>query len=112
MTYQLTLLLSLSRSAPLFVSRLTLGVDTREQFPHSCKLYHLQEYYDSLSPEDQATFQKCVRTGIDNADSGLGCYAMKPADYETFAPFFDQVSFPLEFYGNALIHTLIPFKRG
>ena len=54
----------------------------------------LQEYYESLSPEDRATFERCVRTGIDNADSGLGCYAMKPADYSTFAPFFDQVRFP------------------
>jgi hypothetical protein len=56
-----------------------------------CTKYLTKEYYDSLSPEQQAVFQKCVRTGIDNSSSGLGCYAMQPADYETFAPFFDQV---------------------
>ena len=56
-----------------------------------CTKYLSKEYYDSLAPENQEVFRKCVRTGIDNKDSGLGCYAMKPADYETFAPFFDQV---------------------
>ena len=56
-----------------------------------CVKYLTKEYYDSLSPEQQAVFQKCVRTGIDNASSGLGCYAMQPSDYETFGAFFDQV---------------------
>ncbi len=37
------------------------------------------------------TFYQCVRTGIDNADSGLGCYAMTPDDYTKFAGFFDKV---------------------
>ena len=53
--------------------------------------YLTKEYYDSLSPEQQAVFQKCVRTGIDNPTSGLGCYAMQPSDYDTFGTFFDQV---------------------
>lgn len=57
-----------------------------------CTKYLTKEYYDSLSPEQQAVFQKCVRTGIDNPTSGLGCYAMQPSDYETFGAFFDQVS--------------------
>jgi len=56
-----------------------------------CTKYLSKEYYESLSPEDRAVFERCVRTGIDNPSSGLGCYAMKPADYTTFAPFFDQV---------------------
>jgi creatine kinase len=56
-----------------------------------CTKYLSKEYYESLSPEDRAVFERCVRTGIDNPTSGLGCYAMKPADYATFAPFFDQV---------------------
>ena len=56
-----------------------------------CTKYLTKEYYDSLSPEQQAVFQKCVRTGIDNPTSGLGCYAMQPSDYETFGAFFDQV---------------------
>uniref|UniRef100_A0A7S1J055 Arginine kinase n=1 Tax=Eutreptiella gymnastica TaxID=73025 RepID=A0A7S1J055_9EUGL len=56
-----------------------------------CTKYLSKEYYDSLAADDQATFRRCVMTGIENVDSGLGCYAMKPADYETFAPFFDQI---------------------
>ena len=55
--------------------------------------YLTKEYYDSLTPEQQAVFQKCVRTGIDNPTSGLGCYAMKPSDYADFGAFFDQVGF-------------------
>ena len=50
-----------------------------------------QAYFESLSEEDRATFYCCVRTGIDNPDSGLGCYAMTPGDYATFKPFFGQV---------------------
>ena len=45
-------------------------------------------YYDGLSDEDKETFYKCIKTGFDNADSGMGCYAMTPTDYTTFAPFF------------------------
>lgn len=56
-----------------------------------CVKYLSKAYYDSLSPGDQATLRRCVITGIENEDSGLGCYAMKPADYETFAPFFDKI---------------------
>ncbi|EGB11123.1 hypothetical protein AURANDRAFT_3396, partial [Aureococcus anophagefferens] len=37
------------------------------------------------------TFYGCIRTGVDNPDSGMGCYAMTPTDYSTFAPFFKQV---------------------
>jgi creatine kinase len=49
------------------------------------------DYYNGLKPEQQAVFQRCVRTGLDNKDSGLGCYAMSPDDYTTFAGFFDKV---------------------
>ncbi len=37
------------------------------------------------------TFFKCIKTGIDNPDSGLGCYAMTPDDYSKFGGFFDKV---------------------
>ena len=50
--------------------------------------YFDQAYYDGLSDEDKETFYKCIKTGFDNADSGMGCYAMTPKDYTTFAPFF------------------------
>jgi creatine kinase len=45
----------------------------------------------NLSDEDGATFYKCIKTGLDNPDSGLGCYAMQPEDYTKFGGFFDKV---------------------
>ena len=46
------------------------------------------EYYKSLSVEDRAPFVMCLNSGIDNPDSGMGCYACQPADYDRFKPFF------------------------
>jgi len=46
---------------------------------------------DAMSPEDLQKLFKCAKTGLENPDSGLGCYAMEPADYEKFASFFDKV---------------------
>lgn len=59
--------------------------------------YLVREYVESLPEADQDTFWACVKTGIENPDSGLGCYAMSPSDYETYADFFDQV---IEDYHN------------
>jgi len=56
-----------------------------------CAKYLDRAYYESLSDTDRETFYKCVKTGIDNPDSGMGCYAMTPADYTTFKPFFSKV---------------------
>jgi len=47
--------------------------------------------YDKLSDEKKARFIACVRTGFENPTSGLGCYAMSPADYDEFNFFFDKV---------------------
>lgn len=64
----------------------------RAEHPENRAVKYLsRDHFESLSEEDRATFYRCVRTGLDNADSGVGCYAMKPADYDNFAPFFDQV---------------------
>ena len=48
-------------------------------------------YYHTLSEEHQQRLVKIVRSAIDNPDSGMGCYAMNPDDYETFRPFFKKV---------------------
>ena len=48
--------------------------------PENLCAKHLDKaYYKSLEGEDRDTFYKCVKTGIDNPDSGMGCYAMTPA---------------------------------
>jgi len=49
------------------------------------------EYFNSLSDEDKAGLLQCCRSGIENPDSGMGCYAMQPADYDKFKPFFSKV---------------------
>jgi len=59
-----------------------------------CK--HLGPFLESdegkaLSDDDLKIFYGCVRTGIENQDSGLGCYAQTPADYDKFNGFFAKV---------------------
>jgi len=41
--------------------------------------------------EEKAGLLQCVNSGLENADSGMGCYAMQPADYDRFKPFFSKV---------------------
>jgi hypothetical protein len=53
--------------------------------------YFDEAYFNTLTLEQQARMINIVRTGFENADSGLGCYAMAPEDYDEFAPFFDKV---------------------
>merc|ERR1711871_1772161 len=48
------------------------------------------EYYESLSDEDKKDFLLCLNSGIENPDSGMGCYACQPADYDRFKPFFSK----------------------
>ena len=45
-------------------------------------------YYDSLGPADQAALLMCVRSGSANANSGVGCYAARPEDYDNLIGFF------------------------
>lgn len=46
---------------------------------------------DAMSEEDLNGLYLCAKTGLENPDSGLGCYAMAPSDYEKYACFFDKV---------------------
>lgn len=52
------------------------------------------EYYNSLPEEKQKLLLLCCKSGIENADSGMGLYAMSPTDYDDFKPYFDKV--PIE----------------
>lgn len=50
--------------------------------------------YSVLPPNaspDLMAFSKCIKTGLDNSDSGLGCYAMTPKDYSKFGALFDVI---------------------
>lgn len=46
---------------------------------------------DAMSAEEFKGLYLCAKTGLENPDSGLGCYAMAPSDYDTYAAFFDKV---------------------
>jgi len=64
----------------------------KESHPGNLAMKHFDfDYYNSLSDEEKVGFLQCVNTGIENADSGMGCYAMQPADYDRFKPFFSKV---------------------
>ena len=66
-----------------------------EKHPSNLCLKHLagegKGYYDGLSDDLKARFAKCVASGLENADSSVGVYAMMPKDYEELAQYFDRV---------------------
>ena len=53
--------------------------------------YFDPDFFASLDEEKKETFIRIVRTGFENEDSSVGCYAMTPDDYDTFNSFFDKV---------------------
>ena len=55
------------------------------------------DYFNSLDESLKLRLLKCVKSGIENPDSTVGCYACQPDDYDTFKPFFAKV---LERYHN------------
>lgn len=48
-------------------------------------------YYHSLTPQLQKRLLDCMRSGIENPDSDMGCYARFFDDYEQLDPFFSKV---------------------
>ena len=48
-------------------------------------------YFASLSEAGKQRLLKCLRSGIENPDSEMGCYACQPSDYDDFRPFFSRV---------------------
>jgi creatine kinase len=43
---------------------------------------------EDLSEEDKLRLLTICKSGIDNPDSAMGCYAYQPGDYDEFNPFF------------------------
>jgi creatine kinase len=78
--------------------------DILKDHPENRCCKYVVEYLDSeegknLSNEDCMIFHKCIKTGLENPDSGLGCYAMTPTDYTHFSGFFDKVI--RDYHGDA-----------
>jgi creatine kinase len=65
----------------------------KKSHPDNLAIKHFDlDYYNSLETEEEkAGLLQCVNSGLENADSGMGCYAMQPADYDRFKPFFSKV---------------------
>ena len=64
----------------------------RKSHPENRMAKHIDpDYYLSLSDDLKAELRKCLNSGIMNPDSSMGCYAMQPADYDRFKPFFAKV---------------------
>eukprot|EP00586_Coscinodiscus_wailesii_P011874 CAMPEP_0172518274 /NCGR_PEP_ID=MMETSP1066-20121228/290719_1 /TAXON_ID=671091 /ORGANISM="Coscinodiscus wailesii, Strain CCMP2513" /LENGTH=436 /DNA_ID=CAMNT_0013300625 /DNA_START=142 /DNA_END=1452 /DNA_ORIENTATION=+ len=78
--------------------------DILKEHPENRCCKYVVEYLGSeegknLSNEDCMIFHKCIKTGLENPDSGLGCYAMTPTDYTHFSGFFDKVI--RDYHGDA-----------
>lgn len=56
-----------------------------------CSKHFDLAYFNSLGDAEKKGFLQCCRSGIENPDSGMGCYAMQPSDYDRFKPFFSKV---------------------
>jgi len=48
-------------------------------------------YFHGLLPELKQRLYRVCKSGAENPDSSMGCYAMYPDDYDVLRPFFDPV---------------------
>ena len=48
-------------------------------------------YYDSIDESLKKRLLACIRSGIENPSSEMGCYACQVDDYDTLRPFFSKV---------------------
>jgi protein-arginine kinase len=61
-------------------------------FPENRAMKHFDfDYFDTLDEAKKERLLVIAKSGIMNPDSGMGCYAMAPDDYDTFKPFFKKV---------------------
>ena len=58
----------------------------------------------TLSKDQVGQLALCAKSGLDNVDSGLGCYAVDPKNYDEFATFFDKVCEDYH-HGGGKAHT-------
>ncbi|CEM09658.1 unnamed protein product [Vitrella brassicaformis CCMP3155] len=61
-------------------------------YPNNLMAKHFDfGYFDGLSDSMKGSLLTVCNSGIENEDSGMGCYAMQPEDYDRFKPFFSKV---------------------
>jgi hypothetical protein len=75
-----------------FTKELQTIVALKQSNPRNLAMKHFnQTLFQQLPLAQQQKLISIVRTGFENPDSGLGCYAMTSTDYEDFNGFFDPV---------------------
>jgi len=68
----------------------------KAKFPDNCMAQAFtSEYFNTLNDGQKVRLLNCLKSGIENEDSCMGCYALSPADYDEFKPFFGKA---LELY--------------
>ncbi|EGD76942.1 arginine kinase [Salpingoeca rosetta] len=64
----------------------------RKEQPENRMAKHFDAgYFQGLGDAEKKALVQCCRSGLENPDSSMGCYAMQPADYDRFKPFFSKV---------------------
>merc|ERR1719313_2839953 len=75
-------------SAPKVVAKIA---EIKAKYPDNCMAQAFdEEYYNTLNDDQKVRLLTCCLSGVANEDSGMGCYAMNPKDYDEFAPFFKK----------------------
>jgi len=77
-----------AESAPAVIEKI---MEIKAKFPENCMAQAFdQAHYDSLNDDQKIRLLTCCLSGVANADSCMGCYAMNPKDYDEFSPFFKK----------------------
>lgn len=64
----------------------------KKLYPENLAIKHWSyEYFESLPADQKEAILMVARSGIENGDSGMGAYAMQPADYDRFKTYLDPV---------------------
>jgi protein-arginine kinase len=78
--------------ARLVAEHLRKVEELRAKWPENrCLKYLTRDVMGSYSSTQQEVLVAITKTGVDNPDSSLGCYAMQPLDYDEYARFFDPL---------------------
>eukprot|EP01051_Picozoa_sp_SAG22_P000900 SAG22_NODE_29_length_28404_cov_23.294153_21_plen_119_part_00 len=74
-----------------YSKELALIAAAKASHPDNIAMKHFDlAYFDSLEPALQDRMIACARSGFENADSGMGAYAIQPDDYEVLHPYLDK----------------------
>lgn len=66
--------------------------ELRPKWPDNrCLKYLTRDVMNAYSAKQQEVLVAITKTGVDNPDSSLGCYAMQPGDYDEYSKFFEPL---------------------